>query len=291
MRILKLRIVVENGGRMISIVLPVYNGEEYLEQSINSILNQTYKDFELVIVNDCSTDSTLKIVEKYLQKDSRIRLINNDINQRLPKSLNIGFSQCKGDYFTWTSDDNLMMPNALETLIKALEESNSDLAFSRCETIDIKGNKIGETELYSDLNELYCNNIVLASFLYKKCVHEKLNGYDISKFLVEDYDFWLRAYRSFKFIYVPEILYKIRFHGENLGTKHFEDVKLRKIELLKENLNFVSDLKIIDSIYREISICYFQASDFYYGKLKQSTNKNIVKVFRIKDIIKKILGR
>ncbi len=276
---------------MISIVLPVYNGEKYLKYSIESILNQTYKDIELIIVNDCSTDNTSHIIDEYRKKDSRITIVNNTTNQKLPKSLNIGFSHCKGEYYTWTSDDNIMLPSAMEKLLYDIQKKGADLAFSRCETINSDGKIIGRTELYNDLNELYCNNIVLASFLYKKEVHDELNGYDVNKFLVEDYDFWLRAYRKFKFYFEPEILYQIRFHSQNLGVTRLEQVKLCKIELLKENLSYINDERIIDSIYREISNCYFQASNSYYGKILNKKDRNSITKERGKDFIKKILGR
>lgn len=276
---------------MISIVLPVYNGEKFLSESIDSILSQTYRDIELIIVNDCSTDNSLKIIEEYMKKDPRIKLINNTINQKLPKSLNIGFSICKGDYYTWTSDDNIMLPNALEKMLFTLKNKNADLVFSRCAIINKEGEKTGESVLYRDLNEIYYNNIVLASFLYKKEIHLELNGYDTNKFLVEDYDFWLRAYRKFKFTYIPDILYKIRFHGENLGFKRLEDVKLKKITLLKENLQYISEKDITNKINSEISDCYFEISNTYYLKINSNKEKNSLIKNRIKDVLKKIIFR
>lgn len=275
---------------MISVVLPVYNGEKYLKEAIEGILDQTYTNIELIVVNDCSTDSTMQILTEFVKKDKRVKVINNATNQKLPKSLNIGFEHCKGEYLTWTSDDNIMMPNALERLHEELERSSNHLVFSRCEIIDSNGHKIGETELYDDLNEIYFNNIVLASFLYKREVHSALHGYDTTKFLVEDYDFWLRAYRQFKFLYVPEVLYKIRFHGSNLGVKHLEDVKLMKIALLKENMEYVDNKNIIDGIYREISSCYYEASNSYFNKLNVKNNKKKLLYYRGKDLLKKFIG-
>ena len=113
---------------MISVVLPTYNGAKYISQAIESILNQTFKDFELVIVNDASTDNTLNIISGYAEKDERIKVITNAVNSKLPKSLNIGFSNCKGDYFTWTSDDNILHPDVFEKLVYVLE-NNSDVGF------------------------------------------------------------------------------------------------------------------------------------------------------------------
>lgn len=82
----------------ISVILPVYNGEKYVANAIESILNQTYHNIELIIVNDCSADNTLQIIEDYAKKDDRIKIYCNDSNQKLPKSLNIGFSKASGDY-------------------------------------------------------------------------------------------------------------------------------------------------------------------------------------------------
>ena len=104
---------------LVSIILPVYNGEKYLEKSINSCLKQTYKNIELIIVNDCSTDNTLSICDFFVKNDTRVKLINNSINKKLPASLNIG-KKAKGNYLTWTSDDNLFKPNAIEKLVNRL---------------------------------------------------------------------------------------------------------------------------------------------------------------------------
>src|SRR4051794_21032964 len=101
---------------LVSIVLPTYNRAHLLKRSIETCLNQTLIDIELIVVNDCSTDNTKEIVEAYKAKDARICLITNEKNLRLPASLNKGFENAKGKYFTWTSDDNLYAPNALEVL-------------------------------------------------------------------------------------------------------------------------------------------------------------------------------
>ena len=98
---------------LISIVLPVYNGERFLRESIDSVLAQTYTNWELLIVDDCSTDNTAAIVHEYVQKDSRVQYYKNEKNLRLPRNLNRGFSLARGDYLTWTSDDNVFWPTAL----------------------------------------------------------------------------------------------------------------------------------------------------------------------------------
>src|SRR3989338_10314783 len=107
----------------VSIVLPTYNGARYLRQSIDSCLSQTYKNIELIIVDDCSTDETPDIVHSY--NDPRIRYVRNKTNQRLPRSLNIGFALTTAEYLTWTSDDNEFLPQAIETMLKVLLEDKT----------------------------------------------------------------------------------------------------------------------------------------------------------------------
>ena len=101
---------------MISIVMPVYNGEKFLKQSIESVIGQSYKDWELILVNDCSTDRSLEIMQCYAESDNRIKIINNEINKKLPKSLNVGFAQACGKYYTWTSDDNMFHKDAIREM-------------------------------------------------------------------------------------------------------------------------------------------------------------------------------
>ena len=107
---------------LVSIILPVYNGEQYLKQAIESVLNQTYTNFELIIVNDCSTDNTAVIIESFVRIDTRIKVINNKENKKLPASLNIGHNIATGDYMTWTSHDNILKPNFIEILLKYIQQ-------------------------------------------------------------------------------------------------------------------------------------------------------------------------
>ncbi len=115
---------------VISIVLPVYNGRKYVKESIASCLNQTFSDFELIIVDDCSQDQTPAIIDELARTDSRIKVIRNERNQKLPASLNIGFKQARGIYHTWTSHDNAYLPAALEEMLEFLQKhSHIDIVY------------------------------------------------------------------------------------------------------------------------------------------------------------------
>lgn len=206
----------------ISIILPTFNGEKYICDAVNSCLNQTFTDFELIIVNDCSTDSTSSIIESFASKDNRIQIINNTSNQKLPKSLNIGFKRAAGKYYTWTSDDNIFDKNALEILHEKISKANSlDIIYTAYKIIDDQGNFVTN---YGDFPEqLIFQNVVGACFLFKKEVYNHLNGFDESKYRVEDYDFWLRAIKHFKFDFVNQILYTYRRHSTSISSEIYSN--------------------------------------------------------------------
>ncbi len=200
---------------LVSIILPVYNGEKYLNQSIESCLNQTYRNIELIIVNDCSTDSSLRIMKELASKDSRIVIIDNQENQKLPASLNIGHNAAKGEFLTWTSDDNTYNANAIKDLLNALKTNNADLVYSNVSIINNQ-DKVKREVLYSNYEHLLFGNCIGACFLYKKEVFHRNKCYNERLFLVEDYDFWLRASLHSRFYHVENNLYKYRLHDESL---------------------------------------------------------------------------
>ena len=202
--------------KRISVVLPTYNGEKYIEKSIESILSQTYSNWELIIVNDCSTDNTLKVVESYEQSDSRIQVINNSTNQKLPRSLNIGFSHATGELLTWTSDDNSYHPDAFEMLVNALNDNpDVDFVYSDFNVVDLDGNYLWSIEKKGP-DELRFYNTVGACFLYQKSLANVIGEYDSNMFLAEDYEYWIRAYLNGKLLHIPYKLYDYGWHDKSL---------------------------------------------------------------------------
>jgi len=117
---------------LVSIVLPTYNGARYLRESIDSCLRQTYDNLELIIVNDGSTDETEEIVLSY--DDPRIVYAKHHPNAGLPRSLNVGFALAKGDYLAWTSDDNYYADNAIEVMVRKLQEWEPRVSMVYCDS-------------------------------------------------------------------------------------------------------------------------------------------------------------
>ncbi|TDE28049.1 glycosyltransferase family 2 protein [Flavobacterium ranwuense] len=231
-------------NKFISIILPVYNGEKYLADSIESCLNQTYRNLELIIVNDCSTDNTFDIANRYAAADDRIRIINNKENKKLPASLNIGHKECKGDFITWTSHDNLYELNALEVLLNEILKENTDIVYSDFVLIDGRGDKLREVQLPGIENIIF-GNFIGTCFLYRKEVYQRNNGYNDFFFLVEDYDFWLRSVLHSSYSHVKKTLYYYRKHSESLTNQIITNDNENK--LWKENINkmYVNFCKII----------------------------------------------
>jgi len=224
--------------KKVSMVLPTYNGKQYIEQSIQSVLAQTYQNWELIIVDDCSTDGTAEIVQHYAEGNPRIQVIHNAENQKLPRSLNVGFRHAAGDYFTWTSDDNRYKPTALEKMLEYLEaDSKAGLVYADMDYIDENGCKTGA--ISAEAIELYCMNCIGACFLYRRSVAEQIGEYDASMFLVEDYDYWLRIAKRFRVAHLSECLYEYRRHGASLSEQKAENVKRQLDRLRRRELDFL----------------------------------------------------
>lgn len=200
----------------VSIVLPAYNGARFLKGAIESCLGQTYRDMELILVDDHSTDATPDIMRAYAEKDTRVRYIRNQTNQRLPRSLNIGFRAATGDHLTWTSDDNEYIPESIEKMLKCLHH-NPDVDFVYADYWALH-EEAGEKNRVRIGLDLPVKNDLGACFLYTRKVYEKLGDYNPHYEMVEDYDYWIRVMKNFKMAHLSEPIYVYRYHGGSLTT-------------------------------------------------------------------------
>lgn len=229
---------------LVSIILPVHNGERYVSTAIQSILDQTYPHFELIIVDDGSTDSTPSIVKAFAQKDGRIQVLHQS-NLKLPGALNAGFSVASGEFFTWTSDDNLLMPDFLEKMLACLHRHPSwDMVYANMDLIDETGAPLKNTSWYegyqfphhsehiflptdpSELNVI-ANNYIGGAFMYRRQVADLLAGYSPYQYTREDYDYWMQvnAFFTLKHTDFKEPVYKYRLHSASL-TSQDADLKI-----------------------------------------------------------------
>lgn len=229
-----------HAGR-ISVVLPVYNGEKYLERAISSVLSQTYTDLELIIVNDGSTDKSGEIADSFLSKDNRVKVLHQK-NLKLPTALNNGFAAASGEFFTWTSADNIMLPECLEILAAELmRDRNCDMVYGNMRLIAENDNILrgfgwyelppmsGNVILPDSAEKLnvIANNTIGAAFLYRSGSASLLCGYSVYKYTLEDYDYFMRmnSLMTVKHIIRKKPIYEYRIHSESL-TAHDSELKI-----------------------------------------------------------------
>lgn len=245
---------------LVSIVLPTYTRAQLLPHAMRSVLAQTHRNLELIVVDDNSKDDTPEVVASF--DDPRIRYVRNAENLKLPRGLNKGFGLAQGDYLTWTSDDNLYAPDAIERMLAALRSGPCDFVFADYydfAQLDAAGQPVAPKRVrLPDVLRLEERNTVGACFLYTRDVHEKVGPYDPELFLVEDYDYFIRVARRFRTCHIPEALYYFSRHDESLYVSRYAEVKAADIlvrfknELLHRDAAIAACLRLVTQDFREL---------------------------------------
>ncbi len=225
----------------VSVIIPVYNSEKFLKFSIESVLNQSYSDIEIISVDDGSTDESLKILRKY---ENKISIIEQN-NRGLTSALNAGIKKMNGKWFKWLSPDDVLEPHAIETLVNhAKKLGDNTIVYSNWEIIDQENNKLRDfsESNYNELGnfefnvrlldgqQINVNTTLIPSSLFEKGCLMK----DHEDPVVVDYDFFLRAGILFgtRFHLVPESLLKYRIHTNQLSHKN-----------ISKTLSYLSEIK------------------------------------------------
>lgn len=204
----------------ISVVMPVYNAEKYLEEAVRSVLNQTFTDFEFIIVDDASTDDSLKLLKTF--KDDRIKVLQNKNNKGITKSLNKGLRHARGEFIARMDADDICMPKRFEKQMEALE--GFDICGSHIVFINEKGEETGKREYdVSNLDEtiLLENPLAHPTVMFRQECIDEVGLYDKRFSSSQDYDLWLRFYANeYKFTVVNEALLKYRIHSKQEKYQH-----------------------------------------------------------------------
>ena len=222
----------------ISVLMPVYNGEKYLRQAIDSILSQTFRDFEFLIINDGSTDATVEIITSYT--DTRIRLIHNDTNLGLIATLNKGLDLAHGEYIARMDCDDISLPKRLAKQVSFMDR-NSDVGICGTWIQFIGSNRIKKYPLTHEAIKVYLLfNCPLAhpSVMIRKDVLRKNDlYYDINYKHAEDYELWTRCVNVIKLANIPEVLVKYRWHLDQVSNKSAHTQGKRKFEIRAKYLS------------------------------------------------------
>lgn len=225
-----------SGGDLVSIVLPTYNGSRFLARALESIQRQTHRNWELLLQDDCSTDATPEIIARFSASDPRIKPRRNDVNLRLPRSLNAGFSRASGAFLTWTSDDNEFRPEALEAMLDALRRHpEAGLVYADMTYIS-DDDQVLERWTAPEPGRIGSDNVVAGCFLYRREVRDAVGDYDDRWRLVEDWDYWLRVSNRFPLIVLNRDLYLYRRHAGSLTATRAAEIQRIRMELLAVRL-------------------------------------------------------
>ncbi len=246
---------------VVSVVMSVYNGEKYLRDSVESILNQTLGDFEFIIVDDGSADSSFKIMEEYARSDKRIVAIKNPSNLGLPKSLNIALKNTKGDFIARMDADDISLSERLEKQVRFLKENPSyGLVGTAYIEIDGNGKIIGNQRIrFLETDENIKKKIVgfnpfpHCAVMFRKEIQDSIGFYNEEFKYAQDYEFWIRIMTRYKVRNLPEVLVHKRYSNNMISVNkekaqrfYAVKAKIRAIRLL--NMSFAKTVYLLSDL-------------------------------------------
>ena len=262
---------IKMNNELISIIVPIYNTEKYLRQCLDSIINQTYTNFEVLLVNDGSPDGSAAICQEYVKNDSRFRYFEKE-NGGVSSARNLGLERSGGAYITFIDSDDWVESNHLEALLKGIKENNTDIAVSKHKSFNtedgffyfpaysnqnqndlcIKKKQIRPfLELFPKLNYLTHDFACIASKLFKKSLTQNL-FLDEKLSQSEDLDYFFKLYlRAESIVYIDEVTYIYVQHGQNASHHPSETSALCDIKVHWNMLDFINELNIPNYYYLE----------------------------------------
>ena len=280
----------------VSVVMAVYNERSHLEEAVQSILNQTFEDYEFIIINDGSTDGSREVLERFADQDSRIRLVHQE-NQGLALSLNRGISMASGRYVARMDGDDVSYPQRFERQVRFLRgHPEVGVLGTKVKYIDVNGQVNGEWPLPTDPDEiawhlLFNNCLAHSSVMARRAILEELNGYAEWMPVAQDYELWTRVVNHWRITNLPVTLLKLRRHeGSVTVSGRIEQIRLcgktaaefhrtllgRRAEKQVSAFLVWMDTKGIDRAVEETGIQDFPAVHSYLRELYGAFARRII---------------
>ena len=226
----------------VSVVMSVYNGEKYLREAVDSILNQTFTDFEFIIIDDGSTDNTARILREY--RDHRLISVHNSENRGQTRCLNQGLRIARGEYVARLDADDIALPQRLEQQLGFLALNPSVVLLGTwCECISETGTHVGFCKYPTDPNEILDSTVEMDPFahpsvVYRRDVALQEGGYPEQFVWAQDFALWLRLLRHYQAANLPAVLVKLRLHSRQMSVdparvmlRHWENLQLRRFAI------------------------------------------------------------
>ncbi len=261
---------------LVSIIMPAYNHEKYVESSITSIINQTYKNVELIVIDDCSKDKTKEII-KNLQKKYNFMFIEHTNNQGISKTLNEGLKLALGEYFCVLASDDQLLPEKIETNIKHFRDNpQHELVFSNINLIDTDNQIIQHNYAnHSKIQKLLAaqngkeraailmegNCIPVMTVMTKRESLLKIGGFDESSY-IEDWDAWIRLARNdMQFGYINKPLVNYRITPGSM-SKNLKFIESQKSILLKHADIYPNISRLLNKLNTQYARYYFSKKEY-----------------------------
>ena len=246
----------QNKDSLVSVVMSVYNGQEYLESCIDSVLNQTYSNFEFIIINDGSTDNTANILDQYTKQDSRVIVHHEKENLRLVRAINMGCRLAKGEYIARMDADDICLSERLSTQVQYLT-THPDIGIlgSWVQNIDQHGNVL-------DIWKVPINSAFIAWTLQFECcmaqptimmrseVLKSLKYYRISALQCEDYDLWCRASNMTQLANIPDPLVQRRIWQDSRCFTNADQVEEFHLKYMKRTIDELQHSEVERSVIK-----------------------------------------
>lgn len=214
-------------SELVSIITPVYNAERYIKQAIDSVISQTYESWELILVDDCSQDSSRLIIEEYSKLEKRINFISLKNNKGVATARNAGIQLAKGKYIAFLDSDDLWLPQKLERQISFMYKQNASMSFTAYELINEYGeklNKIVDVPAFVDYRGLLKGNVIGCSTVMID--REKINNFQFPILKHEDYVAWLKLLKNnLSACGLNEVLVYYRKVNNSLSANKFKSAK------------------------------------------------------------------
>ena len=240
--------MIEN--KKVSVIVPIYKVEQYIEKCVRSIMNQTYKNLEIILIDDGSPDHSGRICDELASLDNRIRVIHKE-NDGVSNARNTGISISKGDYIYFIDGDDYAELNAIETLVSYAEKEESDLVIADINIVDEQGNYLGETNGENEDEYRVFTSVEAADYfmkldwgpwnkLYKREVHQDVRFPSHKIHEDEAIMFQLFA-NSHKIVYIHNKLYNYIKRGESTTTSSYSIRKMDWYDAWINNIEFVKE--------------------------------------------------
>ena len=267
----------------VTVLLSVYNGEKYLKEAIDSILTQAFKDFEFLIINDASTDTSRDIILSC--DDSRIRLVDNEENIGLTKSLNKGISIARGEYIARQDADDVSLSDRLQEQVEYMDRNpDVGLLSSNMEFIDDKSvvtgrsNKICDSDLVAWLL-LFLNYVGGHSqVMYKRKLVAEMGGYSEEYRVCEDYELWLRMSEKCRIAIIDNIHIQYRKHSSNISVHHFDEQESNAYKAKKVAISRVLGIDFNDE--ELVDLCHLWKAEVIPENHIQGAERNLKRIYK-----------